>query len=72
MIDDQNNNGDWDTGNYEDGLLPERVYYLPKVMEIKSNWEMKEAWLVDPSKPGPKQIFIDKANQEEEKSSRRR
>lgn len=72
LIDDRNNNGQWDTGNYEKGVLPERVYYLPKVLEIKSNWEIKESWQIDPAKPGPKEIFINKANEQEEIRSRQR
>ncbi len=70
LIDDRNKNGRWDTGDYEKGILPERVYYLPKVLEVKSNWEIKEPWLIDSSKPGPKEIFINKSNKEEESGNR--
>jgi hypothetical protein len=72
LIDDRNNNGQWDTGDYEESILPERVYYLPKVLEIKSNWEIKESWQIDPAKPGPKEIFINKLNEQEENKSQRR
>jgi hypothetical protein len=72
LVDDRNENGQWDTGDYEKGILPERVYYLPKILEIKSNWEIEESWPIDSVKPGPKEIFINKANQEEEESRSRR
>jgi hypothetical protein len=39
-------NGDekWTTGDYDLGIQPEPVSYLPKEVEIKSNWNMEEEW----------------------------
>lgn len=42
LIVDSNNNGKWDAGNYKDSIQPEMVYYLPKIMEVMANWEVKE------------------------------
>ncbi|MDH6353847.1 uncharacterized protein (DUF2141 family) [Dysgonomonas sp. PH5-45] len=46
IIIDENNNGMWDTGNFEKGLQPEMVYYYNKPFEIKANWKhgMEEPW----------------------------
>ncbi|MGL5938539.1 MAG: Ig-like domain-containing protein [Phocaeicola sp.] len=41
---DSNNNGVWDTGNYENHLQPEEVFYFPKVWEMKANFEFDETW----------------------------
>ncbi len=41
---DQNNNGRWDTGNYLKHLQPEQVYYFPKAIEVRGNWDIDEAW----------------------------
>lgn len=41
---DSNNNGEWDTGELISKQQPEPVYYFPKVINIKSNWELKEDW----------------------------
>ena len=41
---DRNGNGVWDTGNYEEGLQPEEVYYFPKVWEMRANFEFEETW----------------------------
>ena len=41
---DRNGNGIWDTGNYEKGIQPEKVYYFPKVWEMKANFEFEETW----------------------------
>lgn len=42
LIIDKNNNGMWDTGNYRDSLQPEQVYYMPKLIEVMKNWDVKE------------------------------
>ncbi len=41
---DENNNGKWDTGSYEDKVQPEKVFYLNKALEIKQNWTIDETW----------------------------
>ena len=44
VIFDRNKNGRWDTGNYFRKLQPEEVYYFPKTIEIRANWEIEETW----------------------------
>lgn len=44
LINDRNNNGVWDTGNYENKIQPEEVFYFPKVWEMKANFEFEETW----------------------------
>lgn len=41
---DRNNNGKWDTGNYEEKKQAEEVFYFPKVWEMKANFEFEETW----------------------------
>lgn len=41
---DKNDNGQWNTGHFGDGLLPETVYYSQKWITTKANWDVKEAW----------------------------
>ena len=41
---DANGNGMWDTGNYRDHLQPEEVYYYPKKLRLRRNWDMDETW----------------------------
>lgn len=41
---DVNRNGRWDTGNFRKKLQPEKVYYLDKTVEIKSNWDIEQDW----------------------------
>lgn len=41
---DSNGNGKWDTGNYHDHLQPEEVYYYPKKLRLRRNWDLDETW----------------------------
>ena len=44
MFNDTNNNGKWDTGNYEEKRQAEEVFYFPKTWEMKANFEFEENW----------------------------
>lgn len=46
LILDQNENGEWDTGNYAEKRQPERVYYYPGLFEVLVNWDKEEDWHV--------------------------
>ena len=41
---DANGNGQWDTGNYLQHLQPEEVYYYPKKLRLRANWDLDENW----------------------------
>jgi len=41
---DKNRNGKWDTGDLEKELQPEQVYYVPKVIDIRANWDTEQIW----------------------------
>jgi hypothetical protein len=44
LIADENNNGQWDTGNYLENKQPEKIITYPKSITLRSNWEMNETW----------------------------
>ena len=44
LINDANGNGEWDTGNFDQNLLPEETFYFPTVMKLKKNWDVEQAW----------------------------
>ncbi len=53
---DRNGNGKWDTGNVTDSIQPEEVYYYPKKVDLKANWDVDQKWdiyelAVDAQKP---------------------
>ena len=41
---DRNNNGKWDTGNYEEKRQPEKVKFFDKELEVRSNWDLEIEW----------------------------
>lgn len=43
-IKDINNNGRWDTGDYDKHLQPEPVFYYPEEYEIRANWNHELDW----------------------------
>ncbi|MBE6275036.1 MAG: hypothetical protein E7096_01575 [Bacteroides sp.] len=73
MFDDRNRNGKWDTGNFEQGIQAEEVYYFPKVWEMKANFEFEESWNIH-EVPADKQKLdeIKKQKPEQEKQVRER
>lgn len=44
---DLNANGRWDTGNIASHLLPEDVYYYPKKISVKKNWDINQSWNIN-------------------------
>lgn len=41
---DSNRNGKWDTGSITEKRQPEDVYYLPKKLSLKKNWDLNQVW----------------------------
>ncbi len=64
VVYDENKNGIWDTGNIKQGIQPEAIWYEPKELSIRANWDRNETIqvpLVAPlPKPKPKEK-VDKA-----------
>ena len=56
LVIDANGNGKWDTGNYALHRQPEDVFYYPKRINLKKNWDVEQTWniyeqAVDKQKP---------------------
>ncbi|MDE6377454.1 MAG: hypothetical protein K2K72_01770, partial [Duncaniella sp.] len=41
---DKDSDGIWTTGNLPDSIQPEDVYYYPKKLVLKKNWDIEQAW----------------------------
>ena len=48
VIHDQNENKQWDTGNYLKKIQPEKVSYYPVPIEVRANWEKIETFTILP------------------------
>lgn len=76
---DNNNNGEYDTGKLLDKQQPEEVYYYPKIINAKKNWDIEQSWniyeqpldlqkplQIKKNKPAEKKSSKNEQNQEEE------
>ena len=41
---DRNGDGKWTTGSWSPRRDPEEVYYFPKEIEVRTNWDLNESW----------------------------
>lgn len=41
---DDNKNGKWDSGSFQDKIQPEKVAYINEVQKVKSNWDVELPW----------------------------
>ncbi len=46
IIEDENNNGKWDTGNYLEQKPPEKAHNFLKEIDLRANWELNETLIV--------------------------
>ena len=64
---DANQNGIWDTGNYDEGRRPAEVFYFPQKLSLKANWDLEQDWAIrsiDRSKQKPTDITKQKADKQ--------
>ena len=65
---DRNGNGIWDSGDFYKALQPEEMFYLPKVIEIKANWDITTEWNLNQARlDRQKPLEITKQKPEKEK-----
>ena len=41
---DENENGQWDPGDFKSGQQPEEVYYFPYTLQMRAYWDIEEDW----------------------------
>lgn len=46
LIEDENRDGKWTTGNYLKQIQPEKVFYYAETLNIRSNWDLELTWQV--------------------------
>ncbi len=73
MFVDDNDNGEWDTGDFSSHRQAERTYYYPETIECKAKWDLTLTWnpLSKPlEKQKPQEITKQKPDKEKEIKSR--
>ncbi len=72
LIRDANKNGLWDTGDYEQHLQPEEVYYYFQVLELKANFDLQQSWnLFDRPLDKQKPLELKKQKPDEDKKNKK-
>jgi hypothetical protein len=56
VIYDENGDGKWNTGSYQDRIQPERVAYINEVIKVRSNWDNNLSWDLKPDPTFTKDI----------------
>jgi len=60
MYIDENGDGRWTTGSWDEHRQPEKVYYFPEKIQTKSNWDFEEEWdyqAVEQTKAKPAELI---------------
>ena len=73
MFYDYNGNGIWDTGDYDQRLQPEPVFYYPQELLLRAQWEVSQTWnpMVTPlSKQKPEKITKQKPDKQKQIQNR--
>jgi len=47
LVEDRNNNGEWDTGDYLQHLQPEQVFYYKDIITVRANWDVEVKWKLE-------------------------
>ena len=70
---DSNGNGKWDTGNYDEKLQPEKVYYYPRPIELRAMFEYEQDdWNINLAPEKQKPLEITKQKPERQRVKRNR
>ena len=73
LIEDRNGNGRFDVGSLAEHVQPENVFYMPKMLEMRENWDYSETWNVratDLVKQKPDTLKQNKPKEKQEKKSK--
>ena len=47
IIFDKNNNGKYDTGNFLNRIMPEKVTYFPEIIDIRAGWDLVQEFILN-------------------------
>jgi hypothetical protein len=70
---DENGNGKWDSGNYENKQQPEKVYYYPRMLELRAMFEYdQDDWDINMPAEQQKPLEITKQKPDKVREKRNR
>ena len=71
LVEDRNGNGIFDVGSLDDRIQPENVFYLPKMLEMRENWDYSETWNVRATELDKQKLDELKQNKPKEKKEKK-
>ena len=72
---DSNGDGEWSTGEYDRAQRPEAMYYFPKAITVKAQWEVDQDWDlggIPVMKQKPQKLIKQKPDKEKKVKDRNR
>lgn len=73
LVEDSNDNGRFDTGNFSERKQPEMVYYFNGELQLRTNWDLAQSWNIkktDVVKQKPDSVKKQKPKEKAEKKSK--
>lgn len=71
LVEDRNGNGIFDVGSIDGHIQPENVFYLPKMLEMRENWDYSETWNVRATELDKQKLDELKQNKPKEKKEKK-
>jgi hypothetical protein len=71
LVEDRNGNGIFDVGSLDGRIQPENVFYLPKMLEMRENWDYSETWNVRATALDKQKLDEVKQNKPKEKKEKK-
>ena len=71
LVEDRNGNGIFDVGSLDGRIQPENVFYLPKMLEMRENWDYSETWNVRATELDKQKLEELKQNKPKEKKEKK-
>ena len=71
LVEDRNGNGIFDVGSLDGRIQPENVFYLPKMLEMRENWDFSETWNVRATELDKQKLDELKQNKPKEKKEKK-
>ena len=71
LVEDRNGNGIFDVGSLDGRIQPENVFYLPKMLEMRENWDYSETWNVRATELDKQKLDELKQNKPKEKKEKK-
>ncbi len=71
LVEDRNGNGKFDVGSLEGRVQPETVFYMPKMLDMRENWDYSETWNVRSTELNKQKLEELKQNKPKEKKEKK-